>query len=99
MGVTVQPKGSRIAAYVCIAQAGLDLINGIIDVSGRPRGEPILGTCVEVTKQDWRQTRDRVVKVRCPVLGADLVGNVFDKSEVTNPGRAIGVEVTGVALS
>lgn len=52
---------------------------------------------MEVAKQDGRQARDRIVKVRCPVLGAGLVGDELDKSEVANPGRAISVEIAGVA--
>ena len=52
---------------------------------------------MEVAKQDGRQARDRIVKVRCPVLSAGLVGDEFDKSEVADPGRAISVEIAGVA--
>lgn len=98
MGVTVQPKSSSIAADVCVAQAGFDLVNGVIDVSCRPRGEPILGTGVEVTKENWRQTRDGIVKMCCPVLSASLIGDVFDKSKVADPGRAISVEIASVTL-
>lgn len=36
--------------------------------------------------------------MRCAVLSADLVGNVFDKSEVADPGRAISIEIAGVAV-
>lgn len=98
MGITVQPKGSSIAAYVCIAHTGFDLVNGIIDVSCRPGSEPIFGTGVEVSKQDWRQTRDRIVEVSCPVLSANLIGDIFDKSKVADSGRAISVEIASVTL-
>ncbi|KAI6762714.1 hypothetical protein HG530_008694 [Fusarium avenaceum] len=95
MSRDVETQRSTIAHEVGGTLTNLDVVDGVVNRVAATGGQPELGGCVSVSKDQRGETRHGVLRVRNAIFSAGLVRDESRKLCISYSRRAVGVDVHG----